>query len=177
MTASAPLSRRLWPAKAGALGAPEAIAGLGGLGILVSSVLIWLHYESDAPLCTGAAGCRTVNTSPYSEVMGVPLAILGLLMYSAILGLSLLARRSYPGGPGLAGPPRNLRFRGVPLRPVALAIFGLALAGLLYSGYLTYLEVNVIHALCPWCLASQGIIAAIFVLSLPMAIKASAHLS
>jgi len=132
-------------------------------------------------LCTGAAGCRTVNTSPYSEVMGVPVAALGLLMYAAILGLSLLARRSYSATPVLAASSRKHRPRPKPVqpapfyRPAALAIFGLALAGLLYSSYLTYLEVNVIHALCPWCLASQGIIAAIFVLSLPMAIRASAR--
>jgi len=121
--------------------------------MFVAAILTWLHYQSEAPLCAGVGGCETVNTSPYSEVMGVPVALLGFLMYGALLGLGLTARR-------LEG---------------ALALFGLDLAGLLYSCYLTYVEVNVLHALCPWCLASQAIIAAIFALALPLALRAPAR--
>jgi len=50
---------------------------------------------------------------------------------------------------------------------VPLAIFGISLIGVLYSAYLTYLELFVIHAICRWCVSSAIIITAIFLLSLP----------
>ncbi|HKZ50821.1 MAG TPA: vitamin K epoxide reductase family protein [Dehalococcoidia bacterium] len=150
MNVSAPPSNRPWLARIGGLGVPGAIALLSALGVFVSSVLLWLHYQSHSPLCTGVGSCQVVNASAYSEVMGLPVALLGLLMYGAILGLSL----SLPGATAI------------------VALLGLALAGLLYSCYLTYVEVHILRALCPWCLASQGIIAAIFALSLTLAPRA-----
>lgn len=150
MSASAPPSKRPWPARVGGLRLPGTIALLSSFGVFVSAVLLWLHYQSHSPLCTGLGSCQVVNASAYSEVMGAPVALLGLLMYGALFGLSL----SIP-------------------RPTAIAaLLGLALAGLLYSCYLTYVEVRVLRALCPWCLASQATIAAIFALSLTLAPRA-----
>lgn len=108
---------------------------LSVLGIGVSSYLLYLKLGGSAALCTGFGGCDTVNASLYSLIAGVPVSLMGLLGYVAILGLSLWR---------LSGGPWSLSF----------AIFGMALIGFLYSAYLTYLELFVILAVCPWCVAS-----------------------
>lgn len=96
----------------------------------------------------GNRGCEKVQTSAYSVVMGVPVALLGLLMYLALdvllVWLFLTKDNVLP----------------------AVAIFGISLAGTLYSAYLTYLELYVIHAICPWCVTSAVIITLLFLLSI-----------
>ena len=128
---------------------PRAMLALAVLGTAIAGYLTWVHYSGQLALCTGAGGCETVQASRYSAVAGVPVALLGLLAYLGLLGVTIW--RVYAG---LATP-----------IGVMLALFGLALAGVLYSGYLTYLELFVIHAICPWCASSAAIMAAIFVLA------------
>ena len=89
-----------------------------------------MHYAGLDPACT-TGGCEKVQASEYSELVGVPVALLGLGGYLAI-GASLFV-------PGEAG-------RGA-------AAF-LALVGFGYSAYLTYLELFEIDAICQWCVAS-----------------------
>ena len=48
---------------------------------------------------------------------------------------------------------------------VSLAVFGIALGGVLYSAYLTWLEVAVIHAICVWCVVSAFIVTAILAIT------------
>lgn len=77
--------------------------------------------------------------------MGIPIAILGAGMYLVLLGILGLELRSpfwVANGP--------------------LAVFGISLAGVLYSAYLTYLEVAVIHAICPYCVISAIALVVIF---------------
>lgn len=118
------------------------------LGLIVAGYLIFFKIFPTSTLCIGAGGCETVNTSVYSEVLGIPVAALGALAYAAMLGLLLLENRSsllQEWGPML--------------------VFGLALAGTLYSAYLTYIELAVIHAVCPYCVASAVIITLILIVS------------
>jgi uncharacterized membrane protein len=122
---------------------------LAVLGTAIAGYLTWVHYSGRLALCTGAGGCETVQASRYAVVAGVPVALLGLLAY-----LGLLLVTGWRVRAGLATP-----------NGVMLALFGLALAGVLYSAYLTYLELFVIHAICPWCASSAAIMAAIFVLA------------
>jgi uncharacterized membrane protein len=49
---------------------------------------------------------------------------------------------------------------------IPLAVFGISLIGVLYSAYLTYLELFVILAVCKWCVASAVIMVVFFLLSL-----------
>lgn len=108
------------------------LVSAAGLGI--SAYLTWTHLWGLAPVCVGGGGsCETVQTSRYSEIVGVPVAALGLLAYATLL-LSVL-------------------FRGE-----RAALFGLfvALVGTLFSAYLTYLELFVIGAVCQWCVASAA---------------------
>lgn len=126
-----------------------AIAGLG-----VSAYLMWGYTVPGATLsCGGSTGCETVKDSVYAKLAGIPLPVLGLISYAALLML-LLSQ----------GQPAISKRGWSPY--VALAIFGISLAGVLYSAYLTYVELFVIYAICRWCVASAIIMVAIFVLSI-----------
>lgn len=122
-----------------------ALAGMG-----VSAYLTWAHLAHQSVACGQSQGCDTVQQSIYSEVAGIPVALLGLMAYTALFALTFL--------------------RGHVPDPwddyVPLAIFGISLIGMLYSAYLTYLELFVIYAICRWCVGSAIIITAIFLLSL-----------
>ncbi len=125
------------------------IAGLG-----VSAYLMWGYTVPGATLsCGESSGCETVKNSPYANLAGIPLPVMGLMMYFGLLGL--LAAQRHSAVTSRAWSPY-----------VALAIFGLALAGVLYSAYLTYVELYVIYAICRWCVASAVIMTLIFVLSI-----------
>jgi uncharacterized membrane protein len=125
--------------------------GLAVVGIVAAGFLTSFHVNTGAAdaFCTAASGCGTVKDSPYSEVWGVPIAVLGLAVYMVLALLAILA------------------IRGFAVREwVPLAAFGLALNGTIYSAYLTYLELYVIHAVCPWCVASAVVLGALLALSL-----------
>jgi uncharacterized membrane protein len=118
------------------------------LGMLVSGYLTWIKLSNTQAFCSGVGDCEAVNSSAYSEIRGVPVAVLGFAAYLAIACL-LAAERRVPA----------VREYG------PLAIFGLALTGTLYSAYLTYVELFVIKAVCPYCVASALIITTILILS------------
>lgn len=119
-------------------------------GILISAYLTYTHVTNTAVACGGSGGCDVVRTSVYSEVAGVPVALLGLLSYLAILVLHVA----------------DDYLEAAWADYIPLAIFGLALVGVLYSAYLTYLELFVIYAICRWCVASAVVITGILVLSI-----------
>jgi uncharacterized membrane protein len=106
-------------------------AAVGFVGLGIAGYLTVVHYTGAAPVCALSHGCETVQKSRYSELAGVPVALLGLLGYVAIL--AALARDGEEGR--------------------LLAAF-LSLAGFGFSLWLTYTEVAKLHAICPWCVAS-----------------------
>ncbi len=116
----------------------------------MAGYLTWLHLTGSSALCTGVGGCEDVQYSIYADMGGIPVALIGLLGYPAVMGTLLLER-----GRSLLGADN-----------ASLLLFGLTLVGTLFSAYLTYLEFFVIHALCPYCIAS----AVIMVLLLAIAI-------
>jgi uncharacterized membrane protein len=103
--------------------------GLAGVGI--AGYLTYVHYAGLHPVCGISHGCETVQTSRYAGLLGVPVALLGLITYVLILV--------------------SLRMRGD--RPL-LGGYALTLIGFLFSAYLTYREVFTIHAICSWCVSS-----------------------
>lgn len=121
-----------------------ALAGMG-----VSGYLTWTHLAGKSVACGQSQDCDIVQQSVYSEIAGIPVALLGLLAYTTLLVLTLLRDHS----------PESLEDY------IPLAIFGISLIGMLYSAYLTYLELYVIYAICRWCIGSAIIITAIFLLS------------
>lgn len=102
------------------------------------------------PPC-GSGDCGTVQASRYAWVGPVPVSAIGLAGYLALLILSIL---------GLQG-------SMVRSRKIALLLFGGALAGVLFSGYLTYIEAMVINAWCRYCVASAILMTVVFVATLP----------
>ena len=134
----------------------DALLALVVLGTAVAAYLSWVAVDSEQePFCSGVGDCHTVQSSEFAEIGGVPIALLGLGMYLTLLAL-VAARRFWSGATetGLD-------------RPMASATFGVALSGALYSGYLTYLELFEIDAICVWCVASAVIVTLITVLSVP----------
>jgi uncharacterized membrane protein len=115
------------------------------LGVGVAAYLTYIHYAGIKPLCgRNGGGCEIVQTSEYSKLAGVPVALIGLIGYVTILA-SLLAPES-----------ESTRF----------ATVGLAVVGFGFSAYLTGREVFSIHHLCEWCLSSAGIVTVIMCLSI-----------
>jgi uncharacterized membrane protein len=123
-------------------GLTGAIAALAALGAGIAGYLTYVHYAGIDPICTGGgSGCHTVQSSSYAELASIPVAVLGLAGYLAILG-SLFVRGE----------------RG------ATATAVLALVGFGFSAYLTYLELFEIDAICQWCVASAIVMTLLAVL-------------
>jgi uncharacterized membrane protein len=100
-------------------------------GIGISGYLTYVHYAGLRPVCGISHGCETVQTSAYAALLGVPVALLGLITYVVIFA--------------------SLRLRGE--RPL-LTSYALTLIAFAFSVYLTYRELFTIHALCSWCVSS-----------------------
>ena len=125
-----------------------AIGILAALGSIDSLYLTWAKISGTYAACAGVGDCESVNSSIYSVIAGVPVAALGLATYALIAVLvSLEARR-----PDLK-------------EKLQMAVFGLALAGLIFSGWLTYVEIQILEKVCPYCVFSAVIISSIFAVS------------
>jgi uncharacterized membrane protein len=112
-------------------------------GIAVATYLTWVHYDAGALVC-GLGDCHTVQASAFATIGPVPVALLGVGMYAAILLCNFL-----------------VRLRRVSLTAATTAAFAIALSGTLYAAYLTWLELAVIGAICQWCVASALITVAL----------------
>lgn len=123
--------------------------GVAGAGGLVSFYLTWLHYSGTYALCLGSGGCETVQSSRYAELGGIPVALLGLVFF--LLAAGLVAQRA--------------RSHGERRERAALALFGLTLSGVVFAGYLTWLELFLIGAVCPWCVSVALCVVALFALA------------
>jgi uncharacterized membrane protein len=114
---------------------------LSVIGLGVATYLTIIHYAGINPACTAGQSCVKVQTSVWSKLDGVPVALLGLIGYIGIT-ISLL----------------------VPDREESrLATLGLTLVGFAFSGYLTYRELFSIHAICEWCASSAVILTILFI--------------
>jgi uncharacterized membrane protein len=112
-------------------------AGIVALaGLAIAGYLTWVHFDDAALLCVAGGGCETVQESEYAEIVGLPVALLGLVAYAVVLGL-------------IVWDSANAR----------LGAATLALVGLVFSLYLLALQLFVIDAVCAWCLANDVVIA------------------
>ncbi|MGA9193041.1 MAG: vitamin K epoxide reductase family protein [Anaerolineales bacterium] len=122
---------------------------LGALGFLDAAYLAWIKLFGGTAVCAGIGDCETVNNSIYAEIGGVPIALLGAGAYLVVMLIAAMMLRS-----------RN------PSENLGLAFFGITLVGVLYSAYLTYIEVAVLHAVCPFCVTSAVIMILLWGISL-----------
>ena len=106
------------------------------IGLGVAIYLTYVHYSGSKPACTAGESCLKVQTSQWSKLAGVPVALIGLVGYISILGSLLVPDREES----------------------RLVTLGLTLIGFLFSGYLTYRELFSIHAICEWCASSAVIL-------------------
>jgi uncharacterized membrane protein len=99
-----------------------------------------VHYTHTSPICT-TGGCEKVQRSSYAELAGIPVAVLGLIAYVALIGTAAV--------------------RGVTAALVGTVI---ALTGVAFSGYLLWAQIARIHAICQWCVLNDVIAAVVAVL-------------
>ena len=133
-------------------GAPYWLAAaLAGLGLGTSGYLAYADFAGTVVACGGLGDCEAAHASAYAYVYGLPVSYLG---FGAFACLALAIAWSRVG----AGPTRLAALLG------SLSV---AVGGAVFSGYLTYVEFFVIHAICPWCVASA---AAVTTLTIVLAI-------
>lgn len=126
------------------------IAMLSLAGLFIAIYMYLYKLGKIGSLVCGTGGCETVQLSPQARFLGIEVALLGVFGYAGMLLLSLLSLQPRFSGP--AWPSRLLAI--------------LAGGAVLFTVYLTYLELFVIHAICRWCVASAVIIVLIFGLAL-----------
>lgn len=121
------------------------------LGMLVAGYMTWAELTGNETECadTGKIDCSAVQESAYAKTLGIPVALMGLAGYLAILGVLVLEDQ------------------------VALfATYGrilvlcMALFGVIFQTYLTVLEASVLDAWCQWCVASYVIITLVFLIGI-----------
>ena len=139
------------------LGRRRAIVLLALAGLFLSIYLFLYALGFYGELACGAGGsCDLVQGSQWARFLGFPVAGWGVGWYAAVLSAAILGATSSEG----RGPAALARW-------VSPALAVMSTGGIVFSGYLTALELWVIHAFCRWCVASAVITLAIFVLSLP----------
>lgn len=118
------------------------------IGLLVSIYMTIYKVTSNDSMCIGSQDCSVVNASRYSEVNGVPVAVIGAVGYAALLAILWFEQK-----PGFFHQNGTMIF------------FGIALIGFLFNIYLIFVEIALIKAYCPFCITSQVAMTLIFILS------------
>lgn len=133
--------------------------GLTVVGIVISVYLTWAHFTNSSVICTADRSCDTVQHSSYAQFppnWGIPVSILGLIGYLGFGALGMLRLRLNQTPAELAWKRRG---------QLDMALFVGTLGGVIFSGYLTAMELWVINALCWWCVASAITVTVLFVIA------------
>lgn len=111
------------------------------LGVVAASLALHEHYNTGVSPCRidDKWDCGIVNHSPYAVLGGVPVALIGICGYLLLGGLAVLKAWKL--------------------------LFPAAFVGLLFSGYLTYIEARVLQVWCIYCVTSLGLIFLLTVLA------------
>ena len=119
------------------------------VGIFVSGYLSYAEFAGNEVACVEGSlfDCDIVRSSVYSQLLGIPVAYLGLGTYLVLLGLLLFQERT-----------ALLREYGTVL------LFGITLFAFLYSLWLVYVQVVLLQALCPWCLTHEVVMVMLFLI-------------
>lgn len=125
------------------------VAALALAGIFISIYLTLYKLGVIGELSCSLGSCETVNTSRWSVFLGLPVAAWGLFFYIDVFGVALVGTMP--------------RLENEPVVSIVLAAE--AAIGVIFSAWLTYLELAVIHAICVWCVTSAVIVTAIFLVS------------
>jgi uncharacterized membrane protein len=124
-----------------------AALSLGGVGLATYLAMYKLGYIGTLACTIGS--CETVNLSRWATFLGIPVAVWGLGFYVLLFAVALLGTMD--------------RFADAPW--VSHALLVLTGWGVIFSGWLTYLELFVIHAICMFCVMSAILITITFLVS------------
>jgi uncharacterized membrane protein len=122
------------------------IGMLAFIGVFVSTYLTLYKFGYIGSLQCAVGSCETVNTSRWATFFGLPVAAWGLGFYVSALALVVV----------------GIQERYADSRTLSLALVALTGWGVLFSGWLTYLELFVIDAICIWCVTSAVIVLVMF---------------
>lgn len=126
---------------------PFTILGVSIVGFFDAAYLTIQHYTQFTLPCTITHGCDLVTKSEYSQIMGVPVALLGALYYLAIfLTIYIIIETKKT---------EYLRF-------IAIA----TTFGFLFSAWFVYLQLFVINAICQYCMLSAITSTTMFIASI-----------
>jgi uncharacterized membrane protein len=131
------------------MGRRMTVATLALIGVFVATYLTLYKLGMIGTLACGAGRCETVNASRWATFLGLPVAAWGVGFYMALFALALASTTE--------------RFADAPWMPLALVT--LTGWGVVFSGWLTWLELFVIHAICQWCVVSACLVTLTFVVS------------
>jgi len=126
------------------------VGTLALIGVFVSTYLTLYKLGYIGTLKCAVGSCETVNTSQWATFFGLPVAAWGLGFYLVALTVAFM----------------SVQERYADSRKMAVALSVLTGWGTLFSGWLTYLELFVIHAICIWCVTSACIVLVMFLVSL-----------
>ena len=122
------------------------VAALALAGIFVALYLLLYKLGMIGALSCAVGSCETVNSSKWATFLGLPVAGWGVAFYVGMFVLSLVStRESFAES-----------------TTVALVLLAVSGSGVLFSVWLTYLELFVINAICQWCVISAIIVTTIF---------------
>ncbi len=125
------------------------VAALALAGIFISIYLTLYKLGVIGELSCTIGSCETVNTSRWSVFLGLPVAAWGLFFYIDVFVVALVGTMP--------------RFGNEPL--ISIVLVAEAAIGVLFSAWLTYLELAVIHAICIWCVTSAVVVVLILLVS------------
>ncbi len=128
----------------------QLIALLALFGLVIATYLTLYKAGAIDVLACSVGSCETVQMSRWATLLGLPVAAWGIVFYVALLVLAVA---------GLQEPWADSR-------GVSLALLALTGWGVLFSAWLTYLELFVIHAICQWCVVSAVLVTIAFVICL-----------
>jgi uncharacterized membrane protein/thiol-disulfide isomerase/thioredoxin len=122
---------------------PWLIPALVLVGVFIASYMTYVEVTKNDAICGPLGDCNAVQQSSYAVLFGIlPVGIFGLLGYLAIGAAWMLQRFG----------PRHLK------NISGLSMWGMALFGVVFSIYLTFLEPFVIGATCIWCISSAVVV-------------------
>ncbi len=125
------------------------LALLAMAGVAIAAYLTLYKTGAIGELACTVGSCETVNTSKWSMLAGMPVAAWGLAYYVLLLAVALA----------------GVQERWSESLAVSRALLVLTVWGVLFSGWLTYLELFVIHAICVWCVTSAVLVTVMCVVS------------
>jgi Predicted membrane protein len=124
-----------------------ALVALAGVFVALYLTLYKLGYIGTLVCSVGS--CETVQTSKWATFLGFPVGAWGVGYYIAVFVIST------------AGLSAALSENST----VSRVLVGMTGFGMLFSIWLTYLELFVIHAICQWCVLSAILATSLFVIS------------